>query len=53
VPAVKPQKGDMALNGSGIRATARVLRVSPTTGIDTLKKSAAAPSRNPRSRDSR
>jgi IS1 family transposase len=29
---------DMALNGSGIRDTARVLRVSPTTVITTLKK---------------
>jgi hypothetical protein len=29
---------DMALNGSGIRDTARVLRVSPTTVINTLKK---------------
>ena len=28
----------MALNGSGIRDTARVLRVSPTTVINTLKK---------------
>ena len=28
----------MALNGSGIRDTARVLRVSPTTVIHTLKK---------------
>jgi transposase-like protein len=29
---------DMALNGSGIRDTARVLGVSPTTVISTLKK---------------
>jgi insertion element IS1 protein InsB len=35
---VKQQMVDMALNGSGIRDTARVLRVSPTTVINTLKK---------------
>jgi hypothetical protein len=29
---------DMSLNGSGIRDTARVLRISPTTVINTLKK---------------
>jgi hypothetical protein len=28
----------MALNGSGIRDTARVLRISPTTVIAVLKK---------------
>ena len=38
LPAVKQQMVDMALNGSGIRDTARVLRVSPTTVISTLKK---------------
>jgi insertion element IS1 protein InsB len=38
LPGVKQQMVDMALNGSGIRDTARVLRVSPTTVIDTLKK---------------
>ena len=38
VPEVKQQMGEMALNGSGIRDTARVLRVSPTTVITTLKK---------------
>jgi transposase-like protein len=38
LPAVKRQMVDMALNGSGIRDTARVLGVSPTTVIDTLKK---------------
>ena len=36
--AVKHQISDMALNGSGIRDTARVLRISTTTVIDTLKK---------------
>jgi insertion element IS1 protein InsB len=29
---------DLALNGSGIRDTARVLRMSPTTVIAVLKK---------------
>jgi transposase-like protein len=29
---------DVTLNGSGIRDTARVLGVSPTTVISTLKK---------------
>ena len=38
LPAVKHQMVDMALNGSGIRDTTRVLRVSPTTVITTLKK---------------
>lgn len=33
---------EMALNGSGIRDTARVLGVSPTTVMTTLKKSADA-----------
>jgi insertion element IS1 protein InsB len=36
---VKQQICDMAMNGSGIRDTARVLGVSQTTVIDTLKKS--------------
>jgi insertion element IS1 protein InsB len=38
LPEVKRQIVDMALNGSGIRDTARVLGVSPTTVITTLKK---------------
>jgi transposase-like protein len=42
-PEVKQQIVDMALNASGIRDTARVLHVSPTTVIKELKK------RNPRS----
>ena len=37
-PGVKQQMVEMALNGSGIRDTARVLGVSPTTVISTLKK---------------
>lgn len=32
---VKTQIVDMALNGSGIRETARVLKVSPTTVMNT------------------
>jgi len=38
VPEVKQQMVEMALNGSGIRDTARVLGVSPTTVMSTLKK---------------
>jgi len=37
-PEVKQQIVDMALNASGIRDTARVLHVSPTTVITELKK---------------
>src|SRR5215813_11890402 len=37
-PEIKEQIIDMALNGSGIRDTARVLKISPTTVIHTLKK---------------
>ncbi len=40
LPEVKRQMVDLALNGSGIRDTARVLGVSPTTVLTTLKKSA-------------
>jgi transposase-like protein len=35
---VKQQIADMAVNGSGIRDTARVLGISPTTVIEELKK---------------
>jgi transposase-like protein len=35
---VKHQIVEMAMNASDIRDTARVLRVSPTTGIKELKK---------------
>jgi InsA C-terminal domain len=35
---VKQQIGEMAINGSGIRDTARVLGISPTTVIENLKK---------------
>ena len=45
---VRRQVVDMALNGSGIRDTARVLRISPTTVIAVLKKSRRAATRQPR-----
>lgn len=41
---VKGQIVDMALNGSGIRDTARVLRVSTSTVIKELKKRASTSS---------
>jgi transposase-like protein len=37
-PAIKQQIVDMAMNASGIRDTARVLHISPTTVIKELKK---------------
>jgi len=41
IPEIRRQVVDLALNGSGIRDTARVLRISPTTVIAILKKAAA------------
>ena len=38
LPETKKRIMDMALNGSGIRDTSRVLGVSPTTVINELKK---------------
>lgn len=38
LPQVKQQITEMTLNGSGIRDPARVLKISPTTVIETLKK---------------
>jgi insertion element IS1 protein InsB len=38
LPQIKEQIIDMALNGNGIRDTARVLKISPTTVINELKK---------------
>jgi transposase-like protein len=38
LPEVKQQVSEMAINGSGIRDTARVLKISQTTVIETLKK---------------
>jgi transposase-like protein len=43
-PAVKQQIVDRAMNASGIRDTARVLHVSPTTVINELKKTRVAKS---------
>ena len=37
-PEIKEQIVDMALNSSGIRDTARVLKISPTTVLNELKK---------------
>ena len=42
LPEVKQRICEMAMNGSGIRDTARVLGVSQTTVIDTLKKKSRA-----------
>ena len=44
---IRRQVVDMAINGSGIRDTARVLRISPTTVIAVLKKSPRASRRQP------
>jgi len=38
LPSVKLKITDMAMNGSGIRDTARVLDISPVTVIKELKK---------------
>lgn len=38
LPAIKAQIIDMALNGSGIRDTARVLGISTDTALNELKK---------------
>ena len=48
IPEIRRQVVDMALNGSGVRDTARVLRISPTTVIAVLKKSRRASPRQPR-----
>ena len=48
MPEIRRQVVDMALNGSGIRDTARVLRISPTTVIAVLKISLHAARRQPR-----
>jgi transposase-like protein len=48
LPEVRRQVIDMAINSSGIRDTARVLRISPTTVIAVLKKSPRTSSRQPR-----
>lgn len=38
LPGIKEQVIDMALNGSGIRDTARVLKINMNTVMSTLKK---------------
>ena len=45
---IRRQVVEMAMNGSGIRDTARVLRISPTTVIAVLKKSRRAAICQPR-----
>jgi insertion element IS1 protein InsB len=47
-PEIRRQVIDIAINGSGIRDTARVLRISPTTVIAILKKSRRTSTRQPR-----
>ena len=44
-PDIKQQIVDMAMNASGVRDTARVLHVSPTTVIKELKKRGLSSSR--------
>ncbi len=41
-PGIKEQIVEMAINGSGIRNTARVLKINKNTVISTLKKKRAA-----------
>jgi transposase-like protein len=38
LPQIKEQIIEMSLNGSGIRDIARVLKISPTTVIEEIKK---------------
>ena len=45
IPEIRRQVVDLAMNGSGIRDTTRVLRISPTTVIAVLKKSRRAATR--------
>ena len=44
-PGIKEHVVDMSINGSGIRDTARVLKINKNTVISTLKKNRAALSR--------
>jgi transposase-like protein len=46
LPEVKQEITDMAVNGSGVRDTARVLRISKGTVLSELKKRKAALSRS-------
>jgi insertion element IS1 protein InsB len=43
LPSITQQLIDMARNGSGIRDIARVLKMSQTTVLETLKKSISPP----------
>ncbi len=45
LPEVKRQIADMSVNGSGIRDPARVLKISPSTVIESLKKTSTSQSR--------
>ena len=47
LPQVKRQIVEMTRNGSGVRDIARVLQISPTTGIEELKKGRVPPPRQP------
>ena len=47
IPEIRRQVVAMAMNGSGIRDTARVLRISPTTVIAVLKKTSHTSTRQP------
>ena len=46
-PEIRRQVVDLAINGSGVRDTARVLGISPTTVIAVLKKSRRHSTRQP------
>ena len=46
-PGIKEQVVEMALNGSGIRDTARVLKINKNTVISTLQKSSSLVQVNP------
>jgi transposase-like protein len=47
-PTVKHQSVEMTLNGSGLRAIARVLHVGPNTVLKELKKSVRPLASNPK-----
>ena len=47
VPEIRREVVDLALNGSGVREAARVLRISPTTVIAVVKKSRHSPTHQP------
>ena len=47
LPEVKQQMVDMSLNGSGVRDTARVLKISTATVINELKKKGLRPPSSP------